>query len=129
MAFELMDPADNAQVVYSARQFLADMGFDTVRQFLIATAVSELSTNIIRYAGRGSITFRVCYDGGTKGFEVIAQDQGPGITDISMAMAEGYSSGNSLGLGLSSVKRIMDRFTIKSVPGKGTRVVGIKWMD
>ena len=129
MSFELVSPSDNAQVVFSARKLLEQMGFDKVRQYLIASAVSELSTNIIRYAKRGTISLRVFFNGHKKGFEVIALDQGPGIPSISDAMAESFSTGNGLGLGLPSVKRIMDEFSITSAPGAGTRITAIKWMD
>jgi len=129
MNFLVSDPSDNAQVVYSARQMLAQMGFDETRQYLLATAVSELSTNIIRYAKKGEITLRLCKDGEKNGFEVIAQDQGPGIENISNALKENESTGGGLGLGLPSVKRIMDEFVIQSSPGKGTRIMVKKWID
>jgi serine/threonine-protein kinase RsbT len=129
MDFLLSDPSDNAHVVYSARQMLAQMGFDETRQYLLATAVSELSTNIIRYAKKGEIKLRSCADGERNGFEVIAQDHGPGIVNISNALKENVSTGGGLGLGLPSVKRIMDEFIIQSSPGKGTRIMVRKWID
>jgi serine/threonine-protein kinase RsbT len=129
MNFLVSDPSDNVWVVYSARQMLAEMGFDETRQYLLATAVSELSTNIIRYAKKGEITLRSCTDGEKDGFEVIAQDQGPGIENISNALKENVSTGGGLGLGLPSVKRIMDEFNIQSSPEKGTRIMVRKWID
>lgn len=126
--FPISEPADNAHVVYNARQMLAQMGFSETGQYLVATAVSELSTNIIRYAGTGIITLRSGRSGGRTVFEVIAQDHGPGIADIGRACLETYSTGKGLGLGLSSVKRIMDEFELWSEPGKGTRIVARKWL-
>lgn len=126
---EVSDPSDNAQVVFTARKMLTEIGFDEVRQYLIASAVSELSTNIIRYAQGGSVTLARINNGRTPGIEVIAQDRGPGIPDIKQAMTENVSTGNGLGLGLPSVKRIMDEFDISSLPGQGTRVRAVKWMD
>lgn len=127
--FDLYEPSDNAQVVYSARKILAELNFGETAQYLIASAVSELSTNIIRYAQNGKITLSVIQRGVKTGFEVNAQDQGPGINNMKMAMKENYSSGNGLGLGLPSVKRIMDEFQIQSTPGVGTQITAIKWMD
>lgn len=127
--FDLYEPSDNAQVVYSARKILAEMKFGETAQYLIASAVSELSTNIIRYAQKGKITLSIIHRGDKTGFEVNAQDQGPGINNMTMAMKENYSSGNGLGLGLPSVKRIMDEFLIQSTPGVGTQITAIKWMD
>ena len=127
--FDLYEPSDNAMVVFTARKMLAGMGFDQTEQYLIASAVSELSTNIIRYAQKGNITLTVIHNGDKAGFEVIALDQGPGIRDMDKAMKDNYSSGNGLGLGLPSVKRIMDEFRIQSAPGVGTRITATKWMD
>lgn len=124
---ELCDASDAAQAVYSARRLTAQIGFNEASQFLIATAVSELATNIVRYAGRGEVELRVLHEAGRCGIEVVASDQGPGIADMEKAMTEHFSSGDSLGLGLPSVKRIMDEFTIESKRGRGTTIVARKW--
>ena len=127
--FDVSAPSDNAQVVFTARKMLAEMGYDEVRQYLIASAISELSTNIIRYAGQGIVTLTRIRNGQIPGIEVVARDRGPGIADIEAAMRENASTGHGLGLGLPSVKRIMDEFEIRSEPGQGTRIRAVKWMD
>ena len=126
-SIDLVELSDHAQVVYTTRRITAQMGFDEIRQALISTAASELSTNIIRYAGRGRVTFRIIQEDNRRGIEIIARDDGPGIENIEEAMKEQFSKGNGLGLGLSSVKRIMDEFDIQSEPGQGTRIVVRKW--
>lgn len=128
IVFDVSSPSDNAQVIYAARQMLEQMGFDETRQFLIASAVSELSTNIIRYAKRGSIKFEIFQQGDKRAFVVIARDFGPGIVDVHQALKEHYSTGNGLGLGLPSVKRIMDDFEIRSIPGRETCITARKWI-
>ncbi len=127
LEFNLALPSDNAQVVFGARKMLGQMGVDETGQFLVAGAVSELSTNIIRYGGHGTISLKIIREGEKIGFEVIARDQGPGIADIDQAMTESHSTGKGLGLGLPSVKRIMDEFEIQSAPGRGTRIRAVKW--
>ncbi|EKO40522.1 MAG: anti-sigma regulatory factor (Ser/Thr protein kinase) [Solidesulfovibrio magneticus str. Maddingley MBC34] len=125
---DLLESADNALAISVARHFAREMGFDDSQEFLIATAVSELATNILRYAGKGQMTFRVVEAGGRLGMEVVAIDGGPGIADIEKAMADHYSTGDSLGLGLPSVRRIMDSFQVESRPGL-TICVGRKWRE
>ena len=93
----------------------------------LATVTSELARNILKYAGRGQIKLEDQEQRGRKGVRLIASDSGPGIKDIERAMAEHYSTGGTLGLGLSGVKRMMDDFTITSQPGQGTRVEVVKW--
>jgi serine/threonine-protein kinase RsbT len=124
---DLAQLSDHAQVVYAVRHLTAQMGFDESQQYLIATAASEASTNVIRYAEKGRVTLRAVVDGDRVGFEFVVEDRGPGIKDMEAAMEEGVSNGHGLGLGLSSIKRIMDEFDIQSKPGTGTRVVARKW--
>ena len=100
------------------------LGFSATEQTLIATAISELARNILKYAGEGEIGVRV--PSHTAKITISATDKGPGIKNLELAMQDGYSSSGSLGLGLSGVKRIMDEFEIKSEVGKGTKVVASK---
>lgn len=128
-AFEVIEPPDNAQVVYCARRMLARAGFDEVQQYLVAAAVSELSTNIVRYGRQGTVTLKIIRDGDKTGLEVIAGDKGPGIKNIEKALQENYSTGNGLGLGLPSVKRIMGEFDIQSSTDQGTQITVRKWLQ
>ena len=114
--------------VMEARKAAIAIGFDEVICQMIATAVSELANNIIKYAGRGEILMDRIIAGSRVGMEVIARDRGPGIEDIQKAMADHYSSGNTLGLGLPGVKRMMDEIELTSEPGKGTTVTIKKWL-
>lgn len=125
--FEILNPSDVAHVLIATRNLAAEYGFTDPEQSLIATAASELATNIVRYAGKGTITIEILNEDGHPGLGIKAEDRGPGILDIEKALSPEYSTGNSLGLGLPSVQRIMDIFKIYSEPGKGTTVRSIKW--
>ena len=114
--------------VMEARKAAIAIGFDEVVSQMIATAVSELANNIVKYAGSGEIRVDRIDSGRQAGIEVVARDRGPGIEDIEKAMADHYSSGNTLGLGLPGVKRMMDEFELDSEPGKGTTVTIRKWL-
>jgi serine/threonine-protein kinase RsbT len=126
---ELHESTDYIQVVFSVKELLSHMGFDEIQQSLIASAASELSTNIIRYATCGTVLIRSITSGKKMGIEIIASDNGPGIKDINQALENHYSTGKGLGLGLPSVKRIMDDFEIQSATGQGTRVTVRKWRN
>ena len=113
--------------VLEATRVAQDMGLSRVAAQQLATVASELARNILKYAGRGQIELDGLEHRGRKGVRLIASDSGPGIEDIEQAMAEHYSTGGTLGLGLSGAKRMMDDFTITSQPGQGTRVEAVKW--
>ena len=93
----------------------------------MATAISELARNIVRYAVRGEIILRLVQNDGKKGIEVVANDDGPGIPDVGLAMQDGYSTSGGLGLGLPGTRRLMDDFEITSDFGKGTTVTARRW--
>jgi serine/threonine-protein kinase RsbT len=119
--------------VVTARQKGREMavagGFSTTDQTLIATAISEVARNIVNYAGAGEISLSAIVDAdrGRRGLLVIARDAGPGIADTTLAMRDGYSTANSLGLGLPGAKRLMDEFELTSRLGAGTTVTMRKW--
>ena len=102
-------------------------GFSLVDQTKIVTAASEVGRNTVDYGGGGTLRIEVLRDGQRKGVRLTFTDQGPGITDLALAMKDGYSTGNGLGLGLSGAKRLCNEFDIKSTPGQGTTVTLGRW--
>jgi len=109
------------------RALAGRLGFSATDLVLITTAISELARNIVLYARDGEITVGCTNSGDPEGIVVIAQDAGPGIADIELAMQSGYSTSGSLGLGLPGVRRLMDDVTVQSKVGGGTTVVAKKW--
>lgn len=65
--------------------------------------------------------------GAVRGIEIVAEDNGPGIADISSALRDHFSSSGTLGLGLPGVRRMVDSFDIRSAVGQGTTVRVVKW--
>jgi serine/threonine-protein kinase RsbT len=103
------------------------LGFSIVDQTKIVTASSELARNLLDYGGGGTATVEVVQNGVRTGLKLTFQDQGPGIPDIELALKDGYTSGNGMGLGLGGAKRLSHEFEIDSEPGKGTRVAIVRW--
>lgn len=111
-----------------ARDLARELGFSSTDQTTIATAVSEIARNIVTYAGRGEVWVRALDEGGRHGLVVVARDEGPGIPDVERALADGYSTSGSLGVGLSGSKRLMDDLAIESGVDVGTTVTMRKWL-
>lgn len=110
------------------REMAKELGFGTVDQARIATAVSELARNIYLYAEQGQICFEIIDTIDRRGLCMIAVDSGPGIADISQVMQDGFTTSGGLGAGLPGVKRLMDEFDIRSEVGEGTKIKATKWI-
>ena len=119
--------ADIVLARQAGRQLAAQLGFSSTDQTLIATAISEVARNIVVYANAGEIVLMRADEGGRVGIQVQAIDSGPGIDNKDLAMRDGYSTKNSLGLGLPGARRLMDDFALDSEVGRGTTVTMKKW--
>lgn len=110
------------------RAIAEELGFSSGDGALIATAISEITRNVIQYGGGGTTTLAIIEDGPHRGICVVVEDHGPGIVDLELAMQDGYTTGGGLGLGLPGSKRLMDEFEVDTAPGVGTRVTMRKWV-
>ncbi len=103
------------------------MNFSITEQTKMVTATSELARNMLIYAGGGLVYIEEIEVGVRRGLQVTFEDNGPGIPDIQLALTDGYTTGEGMGLGLSGSKRLVDDFEIHSEIGQGTRIVIVKW--
>ena len=109
------------------RQWATELQFSLVDQTKLVTAASELARNTLDHGKGGSMTIEQTGIGGRQGLRLIFEDHGPGIPDIEMALKDGFTTGNGMGLGLGGSKRLVNEFSIESAPGKGTRVTVARW--
>lgn len=119
--------ADVVVARQQGREIAALAGFSATDQTVIATAISEISRNIVKFAERGEVVISTLAAEGRRGVRVVARDVGPGIEDPEQAMEDGFSTYRGLGLGLPGARRLMDRFHLESAPGEGTTVTMEKW--
>ena len=111
----------------AARALATELGFTRTDATLIATAVSEITRNIVVHAGRGEIVMTSLREDARYGLQVTAMDAGPGIRDVTAALEQGYAGRGGLGLGLPGARLLMDEFEIESSPDSGTTVTMRKW--
>ena len=109
------------------RTMSAAAGLKLVDQTKIVTAASELARNTFIYGGGGTVLIENVANGDRRGVRLTFEDHGPGISDVELAMKDGYTTGGGLGLGLSGCKRLSNEFEIYSKPGEGTRIVITRW--
>lgn len=119
------DP-DIVRARQAARELASRVGFSPTDLTAIATAVSEIARNIVRFAGSGELVIELL-DDPRPGLRMVARDTGPGIPDVQRALADGYSTYKGLGLGLPGARRLMDEFSVISEVDRGTTVTMTKW--
>jgi serine/threonine-protein kinase RsbT len=117
---------DVATAARAARGLAEACGLSGVEAQHVATAVSEVAQNAVKYARGGEVELAPAERAGRRGLKVTVRDRGPGIADVGAALRDGTSTSGSLGLGLPGARRLMDDFAIRSGPG-GTEVAMARW--
>ena len=118
---------DVVMVRQSVRALAAQLGFSLVDQTKIVTAASELARNALEHGGGGTAKLEVVTQGIRNGIRLTFEDKGPGIPDVKLAMTDGYTTGNGMGLGLSGSKRLVSELNVVTKVGEGTSVTATKW--
>jgi signal transduction histidine kinase len=106
-----------------ARQVAALVGFDEQDQVRIATVVSEIARNALRYGGGGRVEFGIDQDAPRQPVTLMVADDGPGIPDLDHILSGRYESATGMGLGILGARRLMDDLDITTGPDKGTVVM------
>lgn len=123
----IQSSADVVVVRQQVRTRAAEIGLSLVDQTKIVTAASELARNTLDHGKGGHVVVEILKNESRTGLKLTFEDQGPGIKDIALAMTDGYTTGNGLGLGLSGSKRLVHDFDIESRLGEGTRITVVRW--
>lgn len=118
-SLEITDPSDVVSARSKAREIAAGLGLGSADQTRLATAISEITRNVIQYAGPGGGVCRLFDESDDEWIRIRieVEDWGIGITDVVAALRDGYSTGGGLGAGLPGARRLMDQFDIQSRPG------------
>jgi anti-sigma regulatory factor (Ser/Thr protein kinase) len=98
-------------------------GFDEATTGRICIVATELAANMQRHAESGVLLMQVMDDGERQALELLAIDKGPGMTDVSHCMRDGFSTAGTAGTGLGAIARQSTAFDLFSAPGKGTVVM------
>ncbi|MFL6700091.1 MAG: anti-sigma regulatory factor [Vitreoscilla sp.] len=109
------------------RKLAQELKFTLVEQTKMVTAASELSRNAILYGGGGEMRWEIVDNGSRTGLRLAFEDHGPGIADIELALTDGWTSGNGMGIGLSGSRRLVNEFELRTVVGEGTCVTITRW--
>src|SRR5579864_965542 len=111
----------------AVRRMTQQLKFSLVDQTKMVTATSELARNTVIYGGGGTLSWEMLDAGAREGLRLSFLDHGPGIANLDLALTDGWSSGDGLGMGLTGARRLVNEFEIDSRIGVGTRVTVTRW--
>lgn len=118
---------DVVRVRQVVRALAGTVRLSLVDQTKLITAASELARNTLVHGGSGRARVETVERGGRRGVKAVFTDAGPGIPDVDRALADGYTTGSGLGLGLGGSRRLVDEFVLETAVGEGTTVTVVKW--
>jgi len=118
---------DIVRVRQRVRDLAVGLGFCLVDHSKLVTSASELARNTLVYGLGGTLRIETVLNAPKTGLRLTFEDQGPGIADTALALTDGYTTGNGLGLGLSGARRLSQDFELSSRPGEGTRITIARW--
>lgn len=109
------------------KKMLRQLGLDSSIIRRVSIAAYEAEINLVIHSNGGFLGIEIDPETVT----IYAQDKGPGIENVELAMKEGYSTatekvremGFGAGMGLPNMKKCADSFSIDSILGQGTIIV------
>lgn len=101
-----------------ARETATAAGLPDVLADRAAVVAAELAGNIDKHTRGGSVFVQPSLT--RRGVDVLAADDGPGMTDLDHWLLDGNTTTATLGAGLGAVHRMAAEFRISSSPSAGT---------
>jgi anti-sigma regulatory factor (Ser/Thr protein kinase) len=123
IALAVQDQSQVSETRRRATEMAVRQGFGDVDAGRVALVATELATNILKHGNGGEMLVGTYGEGTDSGIELIALDQGPGMSNVVASMADGYSTAGTAGKGLGAVYRQSHFVDIASWPGNGTAVL------
>lgn len=109
------------------KRALQQIGMESKLIRRVAIISYEAEMNIAIHAEQGEVVLTIWPDL----VQIVAEDVGPGISDIALAMQVGYSTapesvrqmGFGAGMGLPNMQKCADDMQVETRVGEGTRIV------
>ncbi|HEY1802533.1 MAG TPA: ATP-binding SpoIIE family protein phosphatase [Terriglobales bacterium] len=127
MLIQVSETSQTGEARRKAVALAEELGMEESRRGTVALATTEMATNLVKHAGKGHILVQRLQQNGNSGLRVVSVDRGPGIANISKALADGNSTAGTMGNGLGAIRRLSDSFDLYSIPGSGTVISAEFW--
>jgi len=131
VSFLVEESSRTAEARRTAREMALGLGMDQEAAERVAIVVTEACTNLLKHASGGQILLQTTTEqaDAMPVLELLAVDQGPGMSDLSRCFSDGYSTGGSPGQGLGAIQRMSKQSDVFTQPGKGTALLARWWFS
>ena len=126
-SFPIQSDVDVVAARLGVRDWAKNIGLSVLDLTKVVTAASELARNALVHGGGGMMHLQIVSHRGRKGLRATFSDRGPGISEVDLAMQDGYTSGGGMGIGLPGARRLVNEFALATEPGGGTSVTIVRW--
>lgn len=127
IAVPILESSQVGEARRKAYALASNLGFSELERGNIGIVVTELANNLARHARNGLLILRPITKSGVAGIEILSLDQGPGMSNISECLRDGFSTAGTPGNGLGAIARLSNFFEIYSVPEQGTAILCHIW--
>ncbi len=121
--FPIDDQSRVAEIRRTAERIAHEEGLDDNLKANASLVATEICTNLLKHAEKGVVFLSALSDHSGNGIEILAVDRGPGMSEVTRCLMDGYSSTNTSGTGFGAITRRSSEFDAYSEPGKGTVLV------
>ena len=123
LAFKVEDRSYFAIIKKEIHALAVSANFSERKVGEIDIVVAELVSNIVKHGEGGQVWVKLTQEGKLQGIEIIGTDNGPGMTDVKLMVADCVSTKNTLCHGLGAMKRLSDVFQVYSQKDWGTVIL------
>lgn len=129
VSISVEETSKTAEARRTARDMALELGMDEGGAERVAIVVTEACTNLLKHASRGRVLLQTTTEEAEASsfLELLAVDQGPGMSNLDQCLRDGFSTGSSPGQGLGAIQRMSKQSDIYTLPGKGTVVLARWW--
>ncbi|HEY9633889.1 MAG TPA: SpoIIE family protein phosphatase [Coleofasciculaceae cyanobacterium] len=127
VALPILESSQAGEARRIAIALASRLGFNETERGKVGIVVTEVANNLVRHAIDGKLLLQPLTRNNIEGIEILALDKGPGISNISECLRDGFSTAGTPGTGLGAISRLSALFDIYSVPTVGTAVLSQLW--
>jgi anti-sigma regulatory factor (Ser/Thr protein kinase) len=127
LALRVLEPSQAGEARRSAIALAMSLGFNETERGKVGIVVTEIANNLVQHAKDGLLLLQVIAKHNIQGLEILGLDTGPGISNISEYIRDGFSTRGTPGNGLGAISRLSSFFDIYSIPNMGTAILCHLW--